>query len=803
MLNKSALVFLVVTVLSLTAWDEVKALTCERVASTCSENGGVLKSYTKYDLNGNAVGTYNHYHAEECISQEEEWECGTSELESTCTPEETDGCVLAETEETEYNADGEPIAFNQTWVCEQDAVTTCEPDTVTIAELEDDDFCVKQTDVCNEEVGGYCIDQDVTYQCQKPSEPCVTEGDGESCTLEDASCVSEVTNDGKTVCVTEEQTWECSKESSVCTEVGVVNSCDPSQTAGLEDHTQEDHSRALADLATGMQVAKAIENNISGTPPKVFGGASTYCTRDLMGRIGWGENCCSLDTVTGDGGALDQCTPMEEALATARRGGRTRFIVEADHIRQYIDLAVGGFCGITEKKRQYYCSFDSMIARIIQEQGRDQLNQMSSNSTPAGEGVLSFSYLDEGEGVWESLSVADVTLQAFSYPAVCESQSPSEDSRCPDNLAFKVKFKSEGDVLERKIQASSSELVAIDKHTVLHPGQHGSFCDMSLQSPSFGSCEVALKKYGENAGETFTPIIIAKNRFATADGWSSSIYGGDDWEFQVWQKAFENKAIPDDTPFLVRWAKNGSAWTEVSLPSPLGPEENIELGGEAPVYGSCVNGECRYTVRVPLSTTVKPWITDYWERQHGCEERYATDCTGFSISEFQMLDIGAMDLSEFEASVQDKVREDVPDADEYESTAAGPATNGAANANAGTQSDIGDNDTDPSASYHAAWLEDGRILTSATARAFATVNWPRNDSATPVASARVDWGDGTSISMSVSGDRYSASHQYAAAGEYRVLVTQTTANGTEHIKKLSITVEEASSPVPGLGGSPF
>lgn len=241
----------------------------------------------------------------------------------------------------------------------------------------------------------------------------------------------------------------------------------------------------------------------------------------------------------------------------------------------------------------------------------------------------------------------------------------------------------------------------------------------------------------------------------------------------------------------------------MDLPSPLVPEANMKLGGEVPVYGSCTNGECRYTARIPITTTVKPWITDVQERQHGCEKRYTTDCTGFSLSEFQMLDIGEMDLSEFEASIRDKMREDVPDAAEYQNTATQPALEGAAKANSEVQGAIDNNKLDPTATYYAAWLAEGRINRLETAKVYATVNWPRNDSDNPVASARVDWGDGNSTPMAISGDRYSASHEYALAGEYEVLVTQTLTNGTEHMKRLSITVEDSNAPVPGLGGSPF
>jgi hypothetical protein len=767
------------------------AITCEVISSNCVQYGAIVDTPN---------GSYSDPDA--CSKHEEITECSSDEVTSSCTDEDVTGCQLAKTEEIDYNADGSVAAWEQTWVCETIEAEECVPESLSIDALEADDFCNVTEESCDDSINGVCAKERITYACQEPTEPCFESGNGETCELASTSCISGVDNQGLG-CLTEEQIWECSKETTECARVGVVNTCNIDMTNGLDSHKQDDHSQALADLASGMQLAKAIENSISGVPPRVFGGEQLHCTRDLMGATGLGENCCSINAETGDGSLFDQCTAMDEKLAVARKADRTKYITEADHVRQYIDLMVGGFCSFTEKKRQYYCGFDSMLGRIIQEQGREQLKQIALNSQGGGTAFVQFNYIDSGNGRWVSDSVAGFTLSAKSHPAVCEGETSSTNSECPDALQIPIKVIGSGETHLREVDALSDAAFALSKTVLIAPGSHGSYCNTDIESSSYGECEMRLKVWEQKSGEVSVPVNIVQNRYSETSRWSDVIYGGDDWEFQVWLTAFADAPIDDTQPVNIRWSKGGSPWTSVTLPSPLDVSENKMLNSEAPIYGECVNAECSYTVRLPLASTVKPWIASTESRQNGCEKRHTLDCSGFTITEFQMLDVGKMDLSEFEASVREKMKDDLPDAASYESTAMASAQRGASKAQSGIKTDLSEEQMNPSATYYSARLEDGQILEGEEGKAFATLDWPRANSNNPVSSAHVDWGDGNDSAMTVSGGEYVATHTYSNSGEYTVLVKQIMPNGTEHVKRLTLVVEEPFNSIPGLGGSPF
>jgi len=584
----------------------------------------------------------------------------------------------------------------------------------------------------------------------------------------------------------------------------ISNSCTGDMAQGLDSHAEDSNAQALSDLAGGMQVARAVENSISGTPPKIFGGSAVHCTRDILGSNGIGDDCCDPNIDTGDGTILSQCSTTDMKSARARKADRAVYVGSVDFVRNEIDLAFTSFCSVTEKKRQYYCAFDSMLARIVQEQGRAQLARYASQSQPSGEEVIAFPYLDANDGQTNTLPIAGRTFSVESYPAACESQTSEENSQCPDGLYLKVKLEGRGESWERRVDVLGSDSVSLSKDTALFPGRFGTYCDMDSDHDAFGRCEIQVKTWGSDSGEIMVPVTLSKNRFANVTGWSETVIGGDDWEFAMYQNSYSGAAISDDTPVRFRYRQGESVdWSEVSLPSPLSPDADFTIDGRIPVFGECRNGQCRYTLRIPMQPRRKSFVSAYWTQEGGCEQRYSLNCSGFSMSEFQMLDIGKMDLSEFEASISSEVSSDVPDSANYESTAMSGANDAAAVANTGSTNDIDPGKTKPGSTYYSASLEDGQIIEQVEAVAYATTEWPRNGSGNSVSSARVNWGDGSSSVMTRSGYRFRATHDYSGPGKYDVTVTQTMPDGTQHTKILQLIVEDSNNPIPGLGGAPF
>lgn len=766
--------------------------TCEFVKSECIESG----NKTLVPENNSSAPAFNVSTA--CWNEEQTWKCTTGDTVSTCDSNDIKGCSLAKNKPIETNSKGEAIAWRQSWVCEHNTNTTCVPNTTSIDELENDSFCSISSEVCNNELGSYCIDKKTSYICQEPSKPCIVEGDDESCELINTECTSSASGKDLYGCLNEEQTWECSSQTETCKEVSVVNTCSTNMDKGLSDYKQADHSSKLAGLASGMQVAKAIENDISGDPPTIFGGNALHCTRTLIGDV-VGKNCCSTSTTSGSGG-LGECEGIDEQTAIARKANRAHHVVSADHVRQYIDLMVGGFCSFTEKKRQYYCGFDSLLAKIIQIQGREQLRKIAENSTASGAATLDFKYAS-GSGSWNTVNFAGYKGQIKTYPGRCTSKTAAELSECPDSLESKLKIKGHGENIERNVSVYKSESVALSRNVLIMPGKYGTICDLDVDSRTYGNCQVRLKAWGGAKGSITAPATIVSSRYTDRQLWSPISYGGQDWEFQIKLADFKTAPIPDNDPVTFRWRIGAnSAWKLKTLPSPLSPDDGMTIGG-APVYGECRSSECKYVVRVPITGVVKPWIVSSSTKQHGCEKRYVLDCSGFSIAEFQMLDIGKMDLKEFEDSIKSKLKSDLPDSDSYKSTAIEAAKRGQRNANQKEESQIPEGD--PAVTYYSAWLSEGEVFLSELVTANAKGEWPQAGSGNLVESAKVSWGDGSSSTMRRNNGDFIGTHSYDQKGSYNIIVTQRMPDGSEHVKQLVVDVQDPDAPFPGLGGSPF
>ncbi len=126
---------------------------------------------------------------------------------------------------------------------------------------------------------------------------------------------------------------------------------------------------ALNDAVTGMikNDASCVESPpgsgayTCAQPISIFNGQGLKCRKDSTGF----NKCCNLNG-WGVNAGLNQCNQEEHTLGLARQAGRTHYI--------------GSYC--THKNifgcfahAYVYCAFTSKIGRIVQEQGRIQLNK--------------------------------------------------------------------------------------------------------------------------------------------------------------------------------------------------------------------------------------------------------------------------------------------------------------------------------------------------------------------------------------------------------------------------------------------
>lgn len=161
----------------------------------------------------------------------------------------------------------------------------------------------------------------------------------------------------KGVCIEEELKKSCPEKRCSATNLtcGEESFCLDGDCYAGTPEPSSDFNESAAALAA---LAKAAEG--LGDPPLIFTGQGQKCTKKMLGI----SDCCK-DGGWGTDVGLAQCSEEEKALGKAKDDKLTIYL------GSYCAEKVLGQC---LRKKRTYCVFDSLLARIIQEQGtRDQL----------------------------------------------------------------------------------------------------------------------------------------------------------------------------------------------------------------------------------------------------------------------------------------------------------------------------------------------------------------------------------------------------------------------------------------------
>jgi conjugal transfer mating pair stabilization protein TraN len=193
-----------------------------------------------------------------------------------------------------------------------DTYRTQEADEGTCASYAANSACTLATQQCAYSLDGICLHQNVTYSCEKK----IT-GSGMVC-------------GGEFFCT-----------DGTCAQA--VN--------GQSDSFQKAVSQLAAVAAAGQDVAELNDVSVSA-----FTGRGQSCRKAAVGF----NNCCKASGWGSDVG-LANCSSDEKALGKAKER-----LLTVD-VGEYCSKKVLGVC--LEKKRSY-CVFDSKLAQIVQQQGR-------------------------------------------------------------------------------------------------------------------------------------------------------------------------------------------------------------------------------------------------------------------------------------------------------------------------------------------------------------------------------------------------------------------------------------------------
>ncbi|RLM11810.1 type-F conjugative transfer system mating-pair stabilization protein TraN [Gibbsiella quercinecans] len=183
---------------------------------------------------------------------------------------------------------------------------------------------------------------------------CQTLMDNHSCTLASRQCAF-AAEDG--TCLHEYATYSCETRTSgkqmIC---GGDVFCLDGECDKAASGKNSDFGQAVSELAALAAAGKDVAA-LNGVNVRAFTGNAKYCKKFAAGF----SNCCT-DSGWGQDVGLAHCSSEEKALAKAKANKLT--------------ISIGEFCskkvlGVCLEKKRSYCQFDSKLAQIVQQQGRN------------------------------------------------------------------------------------------------------------------------------------------------------------------------------------------------------------------------------------------------------------------------------------------------------------------------------------------------------------------------------------------------------------------------------------------------
>ncbi|ENP2200602.1 type-F conjugative transfer system mating-pair stabilization protein TraN [Salmonella enterica] len=183
---------------------------------------------------------------------------------------------------------------------------------------------------------------------------CQTYVDNPACTLAARQCAF-YSDEG--TCLHEYATYSCESRTSgkvmVC---GGDVFCLDGECDKAQSGKSSDFGAAVSQLAALAAAGKDVAA-LNGVDVRAFTGEAKFCRKAAAGF----SNCCK-DGGWGQDVGLAQCNSEEKALGKAKEGKLT--------------VSVGEFCsrkvlGVCLQKKRSYCQFDSKLAQIVQQQGRN------------------------------------------------------------------------------------------------------------------------------------------------------------------------------------------------------------------------------------------------------------------------------------------------------------------------------------------------------------------------------------------------------------------------------------------------
>lgn len=175
-----------------------------------------------------------------------------------------------------------------------------------------------------------------------------------ACTVAEHACAF---NDEQGACLRENVTYSCEQRTTgkvmIC---GGDTFCLDGECERAQKGKNNDFAPVVSALAALAAAGKDVAD-LNGVNVRAFTGSAKFCK---MAAAGF-SNCCK-DSGWGQDIGIANCSTEEKALGKAKE--------------KQLTVSVGEFCskkvlGVCLEKKRGYCQFDSKLAQIVQQQGRN------------------------------------------------------------------------------------------------------------------------------------------------------------------------------------------------------------------------------------------------------------------------------------------------------------------------------------------------------------------------------------------------------------------------------------------------
>lgn len=573
---------------------------------------------------------------------------------------------------------------------------TCEPDNCSIV-----------TQECTSYINGLCAQESIKYTCGSsgacdPDSGIDITGD-ESVGFEDAIAAASITD--------------------LIASAGKVD-----ETTG-EIRLFGGDSSSCKFVTDEWKTSLAVTGTATVTASIIFGGAfgamaSSPISSIVIATLDGKFNCCKSNPDSVDvTGSFNYCTDDDVQLAVARMTKRSvelgdkmksgcfcsdlaGLITLVPHrygtseIHDCDDLCGNPYLAIYGKKNtlqhsRHYCVFDDMLSRIIQEEGRKQIEEILNSSQSTDRVAVDFNGNYYGVPGWVSAQSANGNLlSVYRWDSEClnfegQFDAATGERFCPNGpevyvAACSLKKQADCGVLPTNPRNNKSNwdvvgitATGIDNSLTINP-----FVQISGECFNDNNCSFMFNTWPAGLGSTIVQKseLIWQQKFPIdlggTDPYSWAVFQGGTNSYQV-QMLTAVKQNAEPAAPTIRVAKVGGAnWKSFELPNPTPPGNfsvTLDDGTKLFLSGQCNQLYCHYTFAVNVTLKLKPWYTDVdggsksyclldspfgcidSTREHRIDKRVA-HCEGFTIDEFMALNLSEMDLSDYMDSLTERAK---------------------------------------------------------------------------------------------------------------------------------------------------